>query len=101
MVRRRYEKREILLAVACVFLAIAFLTFYIWHQAALISLGYEASRLAEKSSSLEEEIKVLELRKASLLALDKVERIAREELHLTDPKPEQIIYEDFSEPGPR
>lgn len=94
MVRRRYERKEILLALAFVLLAIALLTFTIWHQAALISLGYQTSRLEEKVAGLEEEIKVLRLRRVSLLSLDKVERIARAELGLTDPKPEQIIYED-------
>lgn len=95
MVRRRYEKKEIALAVASLLLAIAFLTFYIWHQAALIDLGYQTSRLEERVFRLEEEIKVLEVNRSSLLALERVERIAREELHLEEPKPEQIIYEDF------
>jgi cell division protein FtsL len=95
MVRKRYEKKEIALAAACILLAIAFLTFYIWHQAALISLGYQTSRLEEKISRLEEEIKRLEIKKASLLSLEKVEKIAREKLGLVEPRAEQIIYEDF------
>jgi cell division protein FtsL len=95
MVRKRYEKKEIALAAACIFSAIAFLTFYIWHQAALISLGYQTSRLEEKIGQLEEEIKGLELKKTSLLSLEKVERVAREKLGLVEARPEQIIYEDF------
>ncbi len=95
MVRRRYEKKEVALAAACILLAVAFLTFYIWHQAALISLGYKTSRLEEKISQLEEEIKGLEIKKASLLSLEKVEKVAREKLGLIEPRPEQIVYEDF------
>ncbi len=95
MVRKRYEKKEIALGAACLLLAIAFLTFYIWHQAALINLGYQTSQLEEKISQLEEEIKGLEIRKASLLSLEKVERVAREKLGLAEPRPEQIIYEHF------
>jgi cell division protein FtsL len=41
------------------------------------------------------EIKKLETEKAALLAPDRVERIARAELSLTDPSDGQIIYEDF------
>ena len=36
----------------------------------------------------------LELRKAELLAPGRVEKIAREELGLVDPKPDEIIYKD-------
>jgi len=95
MVRRRYEKKEILLLVICLLLAISFLTFYVWHQAALISLGYQTTRLEEKISQLEEEIRGLEIQKASLLSLEKVERIAREKLGLSEPKKNQIVYQDF------
>lgn len=95
MVRRRYEKKEILLLVICLLLAISFLTFYVWHQAALISLGYQTTRLEEKISHLEEEIRGLEIQKASLLSLEKVERIAREKLGLSEPKKNQIVYQDF------
>lgn len=95
MVRRRYEKKEILLVLVCLLLAISFLTFYVWHQAALISLGYQTNRLEEKIFQLEEEIRGLEIQKASLLSLEKVERIAREKLGLSEPEKDQIVYKDF------
>ncbi|MGQ9672361.1 MAG: cell division protein FtsL [Candidatus Aminicenantales bacterium] len=95
MVRKKTEKKEILLAVVCLFLAIGFLIFSIWHQAALISLGYQTTRLEERISQLEEEIRGLEIQKTSLLSLEKVEGIAREKLGLTEPKKEQILYQDF------
>jgi cell division protein FtsL len=95
MVRRKFEKKEIAAAAGCVLLAIATLTFYIWHQAAIIQLGYQTSRLEEKRAQLGEDIKRLETERAALLAPDRVDRIAREELRLVEPKPEQIIYEDI------
>jgi cell division protein FtsL len=94
MVRRKFEKKEIAAAAGCVLLAIATLTFYIWHQAAIIQLGYQSSMLDEKMARLGEDIKRLETERAALLAPDRVDRIAREELRLVEPKPEQVIYED-------
>jgi cell division protein FtsL len=98
MVRKKYQKKEILLAAACLLLAVATLTFYIWHQAALISLGYQIGKLESDILRLEEDIKKLETNKASLLSLDRVDKIARDELNLVEPKEEQIIYEDFQVP---
>ncbi len=95
MVRRRYNRREIALSAVCLLFAISTLTFYIWHQAALISLGYKMSQAEQEIRNLEEDIKKLETEKAALLSLERVERTARQELHLTDPKDDQIIYEDF------
>lgn len=95
MVRKRYQKKEILLVIACLLLAIAFLTFYVWHQTALISLGYQISGLEEKIASLEEEIRGLEIRRASLLSLEKVEKTAKEKLGLVEPTKEQMVYQEF------
>jgi cell division protein FtsL len=94
MVRNKLDRKEIAAAAGCILLAVATLTFYIWHQAAIIQIGYQTSRLEEKMAGLKEDIKKLETDKAALLAPDRVDRIAREELRLVEPKPEQIIYED-------
>jgi cell division protein FtsL len=94
MVRRTFDKKEIAAAAGCILLAIATLTFYIWHQAAIIQLGYQTSRLDEKKARLEEDIKRLETEQAALLAPERVDRIAREKLRLVEPRPDQIIYED-------
>ena len=95
MVRKKLERKEIAAAAGCILLAVATLTFYIWHQAAVIQIGFQTGRLEEKIVGLKEEIKKLETDKAALLAPDRVDRIAREELHLVEPQPEQIIYEDI------
>jgi cell division protein FtsL len=93
MVRHKLAKREILLAAGCVVLAIGTLTFYIWQQSTLIMLGYRTSKLETSMGVLNEDIRRLETEKASLLALDKVEQIARDQLQLTNPRQDQIIYE--------
>ena len=95
MVSKKYQAKEILLGLACAALAIATLTFYIWHQASLVSLGYQIVRLEDDIARLKEEIKGLQARKAALLALDRVDQIAREKLGLSEPKEGQIIYEGF------
>jgi cell division protein FtsL len=94
MVRKKLDRKEIAAAAGCILLAVATLTFYIWHQAAIIQIGYQTSRLEEKMAGLKKDIKMLETDKAALLAPDRVDRIAREELQLVEPKPEQIMYED-------
>ncbi len=95
MVRRKFERKEMAAAAGCTLLALATLTFYIWHQAAVIQLGYELNLLEEKKAQLGEDIKRLETERAALLAPDRVDKIAREELHLVEPKPEQVIYEEI------
>ncbi|MGB8952900.1 MAG: cell division protein FtsL [Candidatus Aminicenantales bacterium] len=95
MVRKKYSPKEIAGAAFCLLAAILILTLYIWHLTENIRLGYEIKKLEGQVSSLREDVNQLEVRKTTLLALDRVERIAREELKMADPKDGQIIYEDF------
>jgi cell division protein FtsL len=99
MVRKKLDKKEVAAAGGCILLAVATLTFYIWHQAAVIQIGFQTSRLVEKMDSLKEDIKKLEMNRAALLAPERVDRIAREELRLVEPRPEQIIYEGIPPAG--
>ena len=99
MVRRKYARKEVVLAAGCVILAIGTLTFYIWQQSVLINLGYEASKLERAKAGLEEDIRRLDTERATRLALDKVEKIARDELHLEDARQDQIIYEGLTAAG--
>lgn len=69
------------------------LTFYIWYQSESIRLGYRIHELELKVEQLKEEIKELEAKKESLLSLERIDRVAREQLQLQDLKPEQIIFE--------
>jgi hypothetical protein len=47
---------------------------------------------------LQKDINKLETIKASYLALEKVEKIAKEQLKLSPPRKDQIIYDDLQTP---
>ncbi len=95
MVRKKYTKKAIILVVSCTIIVIFILTFYIWHQMESIRIGYEIGELEEKVLSLRKEVEKLETKKSSLLSLERVEKIAKEELNLVEPKEEQLVYDDF------
>ena len=84
-----------MLFVCCTIIVIFILTFYIWHQMESIRLGYEIGELEEKVLTLRSEVDELETEKSSLLSLDRVEKIAKKELNLSEPKKEQLVYDEF------
>jgi len=98
MVNRKYSPKEIALGAAFLLLILVIVTFYILYQAEAIQLGYRVAGLEDRVIKLKEEIKKLETKKATLLSLRRVERIAREDLGLTDPKPGQVLYEGVDFP---
>ena len=85
-----------MLFVFCTIIVIFILTFYIWHQMESIRIGYEIGTLEEKVLTLQREVDELETEKSSLLSLDRVEKIAKEELNLVEPKKEQLVYDEFT-----
>jgi len=95
MVRKSFKKRDITIGIAFIALVISVLSFYIWHQTESVRLGYRTGGLEETVNQLRKEVEKLETIKASLLSLDRVERISRKELKLSAPEKEQIVYEDF------
>jgi len=95
MVRKKYSKKDIAVGISCVLLTTLILTLYLWHQTEIIRLGYEIGELEKEALHLREEVKKLETIKSSLLSLERVEKIAKEELKLVEPKEEQVIYDDF------
>lgn len=98
MVNRKTSPKEIALGAAFLLLFLVIVTFYIMYQAEAIQLGYRVAGLEDRAAKLKEEIKKLETKKATLLSLRRVERIAREDLGLTDPKPGQVLYEGVDIP---
>jgi len=95
MVRKKYTKKEIILVVFCIIIVISILTFYIWHQMESVRIGYEIGELEEKVLNLRKEVEKLETKKSTLLSLERVEKIAKEELNLVEPKEEQLVYDEF------
>jgi cell division protein FtsL len=95
MVRKKFNKKEILTGFLITILVISILTFYIWHQMESIRIGYETGKLKKRINTLTKKIEILEATKSHLLSLENVEKIAIEELNLAEPKKNQIIYDDF------
>ena len=93
MIRKKITKKEILIGFVSTLFVIALLTFYIWHQAETIRLGYKTQELEEDIANLKKEIGQLEAEKASLLSLERVERIARKKLKMTPPEEQQILQD--------
>lgn len=99
MVRKKLNKKEVLMGIALTVLAMLVLIFYVWNQIESVRLGYKIGQLEERLISLKKEVEKLEAEKSSLLALDKVEKIAKQKLKMDKAKKEQIIYDEFS-PNP-
>jgi len=95
MVRKKFNKKEIIRDILYTVIIITIFIFYIWHQSKSISLGYKNGELEERIISLRKEIEKLQAKKSSLLSLERVEKIAKEELKLKEPRKDQIVYEDF------
>lgn len=94
MVRKKLNKKELALGVLASLMIILILTFYLWHITENVRLGYDIGRGENQLQALQKEIKKLETKKAALRSLDRVEKKAREEMKLADPREDQIIYED-------
>lgn len=84
-----------MLFISCTIIVIFILTFYIWHQMESIRIGYEIGTLEEKVLTLGRQVDELQTEKSYLLSLDRVEKIAKEELNLVEPKKEQFVYDEF------
>ena len=98
MVNRKYDSKEIALGAAFLLFLLVIVTLYILYQTEAIQLGYKIAGLEDRVARMKEEIKKLETKKAGLLSPRRVERIARESLGLTDPKPAQVLYEVVDRP---
>jgi cell division protein FtsL len=93
MVHKKYTFRQVALAAAAGLALVFILCFYLWQVTETIRLGYEAGKAESAKLALEKDVHRLEAEKAALLALDRVERTAREKLGLADPREDQVVYE--------
>lgn len=66
--------------------------FYMWPHHQMIKIGYEYQELIVKHEKLFQENKILRLEIASIKSLDRIERLAIEELGFIFPKKEQIMF---------
>ncbi len=93
MITKKVNIKNLGLSIFAGFIVIFFLTFYIWHQAESVKIGYKTKDLEEEIERLRGDIEQLETHKASLLSLDRVEQIAKQELRMVFPSEKQIIFE--------
>jgi len=94
MVRRHYTFRQIAAATIAAILVVGVLTFYLWHLNENIRLGWDIAKLEKEKRAAVEQVERLQARKAQLLAPDRVEKIAKSELKLGEPRQDQIVYEE-------
>lgn len=95
MVRKKFNKKEILLGIVCSLLVLLILSLYVWHQTESVNLGYDTAELEHKVIQLQKEVEKLETIKSSLLSLDRVEKMAKEKLEMSEPRDDQVFYEDI------
>lgn len=72
-------------------LIISFVLFYTWQRIEVLRLGYEVDKLRSEKNELYNKNKFLQVKVAGLKSLDRVEKIAREELGLIIPDKFEII----------
>ena len=94
MVRRQYAVRQIVFGSVLALLFGAVLTFYLWHLNENIRLGWDNAKLESELLKASEQVERLQARRAQLLAPDRVEKIAKSELKMAEPRTDQIIYEE-------
>lgn len=88
--RRRRSRSVLRLAVLAFFI---FLVLFTYSSLNLmhVDLGYRQHELLRQEARLRLEIDALRARRAGLLSLERIERVAREELGYQYPQPDQIV----------
>lgn len=77
--------------ILVLFAIISFVLFYTWQRIEVLRLGYEVDKLRSEKNELYNKNKFLQVKVAGLKSLDRVEKIAREELNLIIPDKFEII----------
>ncbi|MCX6580832.1 MAG: cell division protein FtsL [Candidatus Aminicenantes bacterium] len=95
MMKKKTSNRMWLLMTVIAFILVFF---YLSLNLKSIDSGYEMQELFEKEQDLKEEITKLQAEKASLLSLDRVEKVVTAELGYQYPQPHQLI-KVFAEPA--
>jgi cell division protein FtsL len=95
--RATRERWALVLLVACLVTGVGL---YAWPHLERRQAGMEAQQLDRERERLVEENRKLRLEKASLEELQRVEAIARRELGLVPPPPEQVVIVEQPESRP-
>jgi len=89
-----------MIGIVFVLIAISILSFYIWHQAQSFHIGIKTRTLEAKVRDLKKEVEYLEAKKAALLSLERVEKIARNKLNLKEIEDSRLIYRKTKKENP-
>jgi cell division protein FtsL len=100
LTRQRVNQGRVLLpTMVIVVMLVGASLFYVWCRLQAVHLAYPQTRTALKIQELEKENEELRGEAARLKSPERIERLAREQLGLSYPSPEQIRILDL-EPGP-
>ncbi len=88
----RRRTRELLALLLSPLPPMAVLFAAIWTNLETFRLGYQIERLQKQKETLEERQRQLEMERARVSALSRVENVARERLGLVTPHPEQVVF---------
>jgi cell division protein FtsL len=94
------SRREVWLLILLVFVLVGALCFYAWPALELRRAGQESVELYRERERLLEEKRKLQLEKAALENLGRVETIASRELGLKPPAPEQSVVVELPRATP-
>lgn len=90
--RRQVSIRRLSLLLVLLLIGFGLVFFRVWQEMQVMKLGYEIVRLRKESRVLEERQRVLVSRRNSLVNLERVERIAREDLGMQLPQKDQLVF---------
>ena len=97
----RRRTRELLALLLSPLPPMAVLFAAIWTNLETFRLGYQIERLQKQKESLAEKQRQLEMERARVSALSRVEGVARERLGLVTPGAEQVVFvRDGAFPAP-
>ena len=93
--QKKHKEKKNFTSVVAFLLVITLIAFSsllcVWSNTQVISLGYEISKANKEKKALQHMNKKLTLELVTLTSLHRVEDIAKRELKLTSPKPEQMV----------
>lgn len=89
---------RMVLVVLCAVVITVGAVFFLWQRYQFVRLGYEVNRLRAEKARLEEAIEPLEVEVRYLSRLERIDRLAREELGMHPPAPSQVIVVETDVP---
>lgn len=82
------------MVVLCAVVIAAGGLFYVWQRFQFTKLGFEVARLRQQKSDLEARLEPLQVEVDYLSRLERVDKLAREQLGMRAPVPGQVIVLD-------